>query len=178
VGEAVQAGEPNASLVPIAAVARPHGVRGELRLKLYNPDSELLLGRPPIRLIMPDGSRRAGELLEVRSAPGALLVRIEGVDDRDAADALRGAEVAVDRAELGPVADGEYYFCDLEGCRVGLEAEPIGSVLRVMSYPTCEVLLVAREGKPALEVPFTERYVGEVNIAARSIVLATIDGLE
>jgi 16S rRNA processing protein RimM len=162
--------------VALAEVARPHGLNGELRLKLYNADSDLLTRRPPARLVMPGGEARAITLRAVRAVPNALLVRIEGVADRDAAEGLRGARLEVARSELEPTDDDEYYHVDLEGCRVELAGEPIGRVERVASYPTCDALVVVTaQGK--LEVPLQGAYVTRIDIEAGVIELSTLDGL-
>jgi 16S rRNA processing protein RimM len=164
--------------VALAEVARPHGVRGELRLKIYNPDSEVLLGRPAIRLASGEGETRPARLESVRRVPGALLVRLEGVSDREAAEHLRGVRIEVLRSALQPAADGEYYCCDLEGCEVLLAGERIGRVTSVASYPTCDALVVARDGAPRLEVPLVDRYLSSVDVNQGRIVLRTIDELE
>ncbi len=164
--------------VALAEVARPHGVRGEIRLKVYNPDSEVLLARPAIRLATTDGEIVAARLTSARQVPGALLVRLEGVADRDAVEALRGAAVEVLRTSLQPAGDGEFYFCDLEGCDVVLAGKRIGRVTSVVSYPTCEVLVVARDGASRLEVPLLERYVCSIDVDQGRIELRTIADLE
>src|SRR5687767_1184159 len=104
-------------LVALGVVARPHGVRGELRVHLYNPESDLLLGRSRV-MLSHRGETREREILEARRHGEALLVTLEGVASREAADALRGAELAVPRDELPPLGEGEHYHVDL----IGLEA--------------------------------------------------------
>ena len=164
--------------VALAEVARPHGVRGELRLKIYNPDSEVLLGRPAIRLVTDDGETRPARLQSARQVPGALLVRLSGVADRDAAEQLRGARIEVLRSALQPTAGDEFYCCDLEGCSVLVAGERIGRVQSVASYPTCDALVIARDGAPRLEVPLLERYVCSIDVEHGRIELKTIAGLE
>jgi 16S rRNA processing protein RimM len=166
--------------VPLAAVARPHGVAGEVRLKLYNLDSDLLLKKPPIRLRLSDGKERDARILAARAVDRALLVRIDGVDDRNAAEALRGAELCVPRESFPALEDGEFYACDIEGARVILAAsdEEIGRVVELRSYPTCDVLVVARKAKGAdLEIPLLDAYVERVDAAAGVIRVITIEGL-
>lgn len=164
--------------VAVAEVARPHGVRGELRLKVYNLESDLLLRRPRFRLCMPDGQQRELEFRMVRRVPGALLVRLPGVDDREAAEAMRGAKVEVSRAEFGDIAEDEYFVCDLEGCEVRLDGKVIGVVHHVASYPTCDALVISRKAERRLEVPMQQDFIRSVDTAAGFIELHTIDGLE
>ena len=162
----------------VAEIARPHGVKGELRLKLYNPDSELLLSRPPIRLVLPDGERRAAEIRAIRVVPKTLLIRLAGVGDRDAADALRGAQLEVARDLFAPADDDEFYVCDLTGCEVRMADERIGTVKTVAAYPTCDVLVVQRDQGPRLEVPMLSAYVGDIDLEGRTVSLLSIEGLD
>ena len=171
-----------ARMVPVAEVARGHGLDGELRLRLYNPDSELFEQLEIVELTLPDGTSRPVELLSLRHASGAPLITIDGVNDRDAADALRGAVLSVSRevlgAALGEPESDEYFACDLEHCRVLLGGLPFGSVESVAHYPTCDALVVARLDGSRLEVPMHENYVAEIRVGERTVELRTVEGLE
>jgi 16S rRNA processing protein RimM len=163
----------------VAVVARPHGVRGALRLHLHNPASEVLLRAPAPRvaLRMPDGSRRDAEIVSARPVPGGLLVELGGVGDRDAAEALRRAAIEVPRSELEPPGAGEYFAADLVGCEVRLGERRLGVVRAVAPYPTCDALVVARD-RGTLEVPMLASFVAGIDLGARVVTLHTIDGLE
>jgi 16S rRNA processing protein RimM len=164
--------------VPLAIVARPHGVRGELKLKVYNLESDVLLGRPPIRLALPDGSTRDAKLSSIRRVPGAMLATLRGVEGRDAAEALRGASIEVSRSLLGETGgDDEFFVCDLIGCAVIVAGESIGVVEHVQSYPSCDALVVTRKGMPRLEVPLVSRHVGDIDLDARRIEVLSLEGL-
>ena len=163
--------------VALAVVARAHGIQGELRLKVFNPDSDLLQKQRRVRLVMPDGEVRQVRIKQARVVPGALLVRLEGVTDRDAAEALRGAHLEVPRAALADVAEeDEHYVVDLIGSTVMLDNSEIGVVTDVARYPTCDALLVKRHEGKKIEVPLQDAYVAEIR--AGIVVLTTIDGLE
>jgi 16S rRNA processing protein RimM len=177
-------------LVALAEVARPHGIAGELRLKVYNLDSDILLRRPPVLLRMPDESGRVtkqaresapvreARITAARAVDKAVLIKLAGVDDRNAAEAQRGAEICVPRASLAPPEEGEFYACDVEGAEARLGGEPIGRVLELRSYPTCEVLVVERPGGSTLEVPLLEAYVGRIDADGGVVELVSIEGLE
>lgn len=175
----VKPAPPKDGFVAVAEVARPHGILGELRLKLYNPDSDLLLRRPSARLRLPDGEAREIAITSAREANKAVLVRLAGVDGRDAAEALRGAEICVPRDAFPALGDGEFYACDLEGARAVLRSgEELGRVVGVTSYPTCDVLVVERAGGGRLEVPLLEAFVGAVDAAQGVVEIVTIEGLD
>ena len=89
--------------IPLAAVAGAHGIKGEVRLKLFSDSSDSLARQS--RLYVGGAERR---LLEVRDAGKGAVARFEGIADRTAAEALRGSLVEVDRSALPPLGEGEY----------------------------------------------------------------------
>jgi 16S rRNA processing protein RimM len=138
--------------IALAAIAGAHGVRGELRLKLFS-DSVDSLSRHEALYIA--GVER--RLLAIRDGGKTAVARFEGVDDRSAAEALRGALVEVDRSALPPLEEGEYYHADL----VGLEAidgdgNRVGIVAAVENYGAGDLLEIELpDGKTSL-IPFRE----------------------
>jgi 16S rRNA processing protein RimM len=168
------------TFIPLAEVARPHGVTGELRLKVYNAESRLLVRGRDVLLRLADGSERAMRVSSSRPTVKALLVRFEGVADRSAAEALRGAKVCVERAAFPPPDEDEFYACDVEGAEVVLaeDGTVVGVAVGLTSYPTCDVLVVQRPADQGrLEVPLTETYVEKVDLGAKIVRLRSIDGL-
>jgi 16S rRNA processing protein RimM len=165
--------------VALAEVARPHGIAGEIRLKVYNLDSDLLLRRPKVSLHLVDGVVREAAITAAREVDKALLVRLAGVDDRDAVEALRGAILSVARDALPPPEEGEFYAHDVEGAAAVLAGgEPVGRVTGLASYPTCDVLLVERPGGKVLEVPLLPAYIARVDVARGVVEIVTLDGLD
>ena len=162
--------------VVLAEVTRPHGVRGEVRLRVYNADSDLLLDQRSVRLELPDGAARVQAVSSMRRADGAILAKLAGVDDRDAADALRGARVCVRRDAFPPLDDGEFYVCDVEGARVEGPDGVVGTVRDLASYPTVDALVV--EGsKGRFEVPLLDSFVVVVDVGA-GVVRITREALD
>jgi 16S rRNA processing protein RimM len=164
--------KPSQKLIPLAEVARPHGIRGELRLKVYNRDSDLLRQVGEVTLKMPSGKRSQVSLKSARWANEALLVTLETCKDRNAAEALRGAQLLVDRAAFPPPEEDEYYACDLEGLAVSDGDGEVGIVKEVVEYPTCDVLVV--EGSDGtVEIPMIDGVVVSVDLDARKIVVTS-----
>ncbi|HUJ29564.1 MAG TPA: ribosome maturation factor RimM [Myxococcales bacterium] len=97
----------------VGKVARAHGVRGRVLIAPYHAGSESL-GK--VRRLWLGGGEY--EVARAEQANLGWLVTLKGVDDRDQADALRGQEVKVDRAELPPPGENEIYAIDLVGCEV------------------------------------------------------------
>jgi 16S rRNA processing protein RimM len=166
--------------VPLAEVMRPHGVRGELRLRLFNRDSDLLLSLDEVLVRFPDGDEQEVSVDGARRANEAILMRLHSVDGREGADALRGAIVCARRADFPPLGDGEFYACDVEGARVVVEGgEELGPVTELKTYPTVDVLVVtARDGGRPWEVPLVGGVVKAVDLEAGVVTLATLDGVE
>lgn len=165
--------------VALARVGRPHGVRGELKLKVYNEGTTLLSRNQPVLLRFPDGTERPAALTAVRPANKALLVRLEGVEDRNAAEEMRDVEICVARDDFPPLDEGEFYACDVTGAEALMEdGVRLGRITELRTYPTCEVLVVARRDQRELEIPLTETYVGKVDVDAGRVLVKTIEGLE
>lgn len=92
------------------------------------------------------------------------LVRLEGCDSREAAEALRGEPLWVDRSLAAPLEEDEYWAEDLIGCRVLDGGREVGEVERVLAYPSCEVLVVGE-----LLVPLVDDAVRSVDLDARVV---------
>jgi 16S rRNA processing protein RimM len=149
-------------------VGRAHGLDGSFHvgapvesiIALLEVGSELLVdGRP--QLI----ARLAGHA----SRP---IVRLEGADRREDAEALRGLELAVPRSVAPPLEEDEWWADDLEGCTVRDGERTVGVVTALLGLPSCEVLEVRREGpeeRPPLLVPLIRDAVRAVDPAARVI---------
>jgi 16S rRNA processing protein RimM len=155
--------------VQIGFVARAHGVRGALRVRA---DSDVLLDLDEVWL---DG-RRVKIVARQRERKD-FLIQIEGVTDRDQADALRGAAVEVRRADLPAPADDEVYVADQVGCQVfdGGGAR-LGEVVETF-FSGAHELLSVRDGEREFLLPFVDGIVTEVDVAGRRIVCAPPEGL-
>jgi 16S rRNA processing protein RimM len=136
--------------IALAAVAGAHGVKGELRLKLFS-DSVQSLSRPA-KLFVGGAERR---LIAIRDSGKAAVARFEGVNDRAAAEALRGSLIEVDRSALPPLEEGEYYHADLIGLpAVDRDGNSIGIIAAVENYGAGDLLEIELgEGKRSL-IPF------------------------
>ena len=138
--------------IPLAAVAGAHGVKGELRLKLFSDSAVSLSAHEQVYV---GGVER--RLLSVSDGAKMAVARIEGVNDRSAAEALRGSLVEVDRSSLPPLDEGEYYHADLIGLpAVDRQGDAIGTVVAVENYGAGDLLEIeGADGKRAL-IPFRD----------------------
>lgn len=163
--------------VPLAEIARPHGVKGEVRLKLFNTASDVLLEQEEVLVRTPEGEEHEVSVDHARRADDAILMKLYSVDDRDRADELRGSFICVRRKDFPPLADGEHYTIDLVGAQASMNGEALGKVIDVTAYPTVDVLVI-NDGKQVWEIPMFEAYVGKVDVENGSVEVRSLDELE
>jgi 16S rRNA processing protein RimM len=169
--------QPDVRWIVLGYVAGVHGLRGTLRVKQHNADSQLFgaLDEVVVRLA---GATEVRRIKELRSGPKGLLVQLAGVDSIEAAEALRGAELCVPRSLLPELPEGEYYFVDLEGVAVFTPDDvQVGVVERVQEYPAAQVLRVKSEDG-VREVPMREPYLVSVDLAGGRIVVDELSDLD
>ena len=170
--------------VPLAEIARPHGVQGEVRLRLFNKDSDVLLDQEDVLVRLPDGVEHEVSVDAARRADQAILMKLYSVDDRDRADELRGALICVKREAFPPLAEGEFYTCDALGAEVwaheeGREPTKLGHVRDLISYPSVDTLVVrAEDGGADWEVPLVAAFVSEADVVNGKFVIGSLEGIE
>ena len=135
--------------IALAAVAGAHGVKGELRLKLFSDSIENLSRHE--KLIVGGVERR---LISIRDAKNP-VAQFEGIADRSEAEALRGSLIEVDRSSLPALEQGEYYHADLIGLpAVDGQGKSVGTVVGVENYGAGDLLEVeVQDGRRSL-IPF------------------------
>jgi 16S rRNA processing protein RimM len=138
--------------IALAAIAGAHGVKGELRLKLFGDSIDSLSQHE--KLYVAGTERR---LLSIRDSGKTAVVRFEGITDRSAAEALRGCLIEVDRSALPPLEEGEYYHADLIGLpAVDRGGKNVGTVAAVENYGAGDLLEIeAANGNRSL-IPFRD----------------------
>jgi 16S rRNA processing protein RimM len=160
------------SSLPAGVVGRPHGLDGSFHVS--EARAELLL--EGLEVSVAGRARRIARRAGTEERP---IVRLEGVDGRDAAAALRGERLLVERADAPELGEAEWWPEDLRGCRVHDGGRAVGVVRGVSALPSCDVLEVEREGDDLL-VPLVRDAVRSVDVEAREIEvdLAFLEGGE
>jgi len=154
--------------VVIGVVAAPHGVRGALKVKAPGSGRHLRRGVEPIV----NGERR--RILTSRETPKGFLVDLEGIDTRNEAARLRGAELVLDRSELDAPDEEEFYVGDLVGLAVhDGTGTHIGHVADTFETPVHEVLVI--RGEEERYVPFTYEHVPTVDPEQGRIVVNLLE---
>ncbi|MGB8330425.1 MAG: ribosome maturation factor RimM [Polyangiales bacterium] len=163
--------------IELGVVARPHGVSGEIRVHVFNPDSTMLRELGEI-FIIGDGDAEPAlvEVLSTRQSPKALLMRLAGVTSLDEAEALRGYTLCVPREALPELEDGEYYHADLLGLKAFDRSGSIGEVVEVLDYPSAECLKIeCADG--FLEVPMLPQWLERVDLERGTVHLKDLDDI-
>lgn len=155
--------------VQMAIIGAVHGIRGEVRVKTFTGDPLALGDYGP--LYASDG--RAFKVLDIRPAGTVVVVRFKGVADRNAAEALNGTALFVDRAALpDDNEEGSFYHADL----VGLDArddsdQPVGKIVAVQNFGGGDILEIARDGGKDVLIPFTQAAVPVVDVAGGFVTI-------
>ena len=159
-----------AERVLLGRIAGAHGVRGEVRLASFTERPEAIAEYGP--LSDKTGKRQYTLVLKGRVRGDNLVAAIAGIKDRNAAEALAGTELYVDRAQLPPTGDeGEFYHVDLIGLRVEDEnGRALGRVMNVADYGAGPMLEIRDAAGRELLLAFTDAVVPTVDLAGGRLV--------
>jgi 16S rRNA processing protein RimM len=160
--------------IVVGQVAKAHGVRGEVQIRNRSDNPDRWVMGAVVQA--PDG--RSLTVAAVRSTADRLLVRFEGIDDRDAAEALRGAELTVPASSLPALSEGEWWPHELEGCEVRTEGgRDLGTLREVVFNPANDIWVVVDDDGVETLVPALRTVLVDVDLAGRSIVVRDVPGL-
>jgi 16S rRNA processing protein RimM len=164
----------------VGRVAKAHGVTGEVVVEVRTDDPEVRFAPgTALRAKGPGDHERSYVIETARVHGGRLLVRLDGVADRVAADALRGSRFVIDSADLPAIEEPDtYYDHQLEGLRVRTTTgQDIGTVAEVLHTAAGELLAVRRDEASELLVPFVSAIVTSVSLDTRTVEIDPPEGL-
>jgi 16S rRNA processing protein RimM len=163
--------------VRLGTIAAAHGVGGAVKVRLDNPESTTLESVRRVFVAI-DGTVRE-YAVERAEAPvkGFARVGLASVRDRTAAEALRGAEISVARAELPALRAGEFYHHEVLGCEVFVQGGGrLGALAEVVATGANDVWIVRADGREFL-IPVIEDVVKSIDLDARRITIEPLPGL-
>ena len=143
------------STMLVGRIGGAYGIKGWVHVKSFTEPAETIFGYSPWHLRAPIATRlmQMAELDEGKPHGKSLIAKLQGIADRDAAEGLRGLEIHVDRDRLPELAEGQFYWSDLEGLRVedsnGVE---LGQVDHLLDTGAQDVMVVT--GKSRHLIPF------------------------
>jgi 16S rRNA processing protein RimM len=144
--------------VTLAAIAGAHGITGEVRLKLFAESLDSLKRHKAFV-----AGDRVLTITAIRPDKAGAVARFAEIGDRNAAEALRGTLLTVDRASLPPLAPGEYYHADIIGLDVvTTDGVAVGAVTAIENYNAGDILEITRPDGKTVMVPFRPPAVPEV----------------
>jgi 16S rRNA processing protein RimM len=148
--------------VVVGVVGKPHGLDGSFHVLQPRPGALALGAALTV-------SGRTAEVTRLAGTDDRPIVRLDLAGDREAAAALRGADLVMARDAVGPLEEDEFWAEELEGCAVVDGDRPVGVVRRLLGLPSCDVLEVEREGGGDLLVPLVRDAVRAIDVEARTI---------
>jgi 16S rRNA processing protein RimM len=161
----------------IGEIVASFGVRGQVKMRSYTDYVEHF--RRKIRTIYLGPNRQAYTITAMfEHKPGLLILTLDGVTTREAADGLRGSDVTIPEQQAAPLAEGEYFLHQLYGLTVITdEGEELGTVREVLTTGANDVLVVPRHGKPDALIPMIHDVVRTLDFTNSRIVVHLIEGL-
>lgn len=163
-----------AERICVGQFAGAHGVRGQVRVKSFTADPASITAYGPVE---DEGGTRHFVLKPVGQAKEALIMGVEGIGDRDQAQALAGTKLYIARDLLPEIDDeDEFYHADLIGCMATTtDGELLGQVRAVHDFGAGEMLEIAKPGAKVLMLPFSRAVVPVVDIAGRALTIELPD---
>lgn len=167
------------SYVTVARVLRSRGNRGEVAAQDLSGDPERFAPGSGFQLLDSSGNRRPAVLENAWYHQGRLVLKFEGIETISQAESLRGLEVQIPQAELGPPPEGEYYYQDLIGCQVMDAADDrVLGVVEAIQELGGGLLLEVRSGPKEILIPFASSVCIEIAPRQRTIRVRLPEGLE
>lgn len=164
----------------LGEVLRPHGIRGELRVKLLTAYPERINDLEEVYLGsgVDDAAPTTYAVEHMRMNPPYGLLKLRGIGDRDQADKLRGLLVMVDMEHAVPLEEGEFYLYQLIGLSVKLEdGTTLGTITDVLETGANDVYVVKSDPYGEVLIPVTDETIIRTDIAAAEVIVSLPDGL-
>ena len=163
--------------VPIGRVLHPHGLGGEMLVEPYLNDLTCFDRLCEVAVLLTDGHFQSYQVMHMRRMGERLLLQLEGCVSQEMARSLAGCDLCVQRDELPPPPDGEFYWFDLEGLTVYTEdGACLGRVEEFFPTGSNEVLVV-RQGMQETLLPFIKDVILAVDAAQGILYVRVIPGL-
>jgi len=163
--------------VCVGAIAAAHGIKGEVKIKAFTVDPKSVGSYGPL---LDETGQRSFALSAVRpNGESTVIARLDGVSDRNAAEALRGLRLYAPRSALPKAEEGEYYHHDLIGLDAVLaDGAPFGKVVGVDNFGAGDVIEIKPVSGDSVVLPFTDETVPTVDLAAGRVVVVLPQGLD
>lgn len=161
----------------LGRIVAAHGVRGEVLVRSY---ADVLEDVGAYGSLAAPSAGRSLQLRVLRVTAKGVIARIGGISDRNAAEALAGTDLYVDRAQLPATGEGEFYHADLIGlAAVAPDGSEVGRVVAVHNFGAGDLIEVALAASRRTEhIPFNDTFVPEVDLTGGRIVVILPEALQ
>ena len=160
-----------ANLIDMGYIANAFGIQGWVKIKTATEYSDSLDGYTQVYLKLKDGTVLSKKIEKSFARDGVFHAKLAGVDNRDAAFALKGTIIAVDREEFPALDEDEFYWVDLIGLNViNVQGESLGIVKDLLETGANDVSVAKLEQEERL-IPFVAQYVVKVDMQNKQIIV-------
>lgn len=158
--------------IKVGKIVNAAGLKGEVKVYNYSDSSEIYEITPEMYI-----GDKLMEIENVRLQKNMVILKIAGMDDRNAAEAAKGREIFITEDDLPELEEGEFYIRDLIGMAVIEEDTVLGKVKDVIQNTAQDVFEVERENGKQLLIPRVDEFVLDIDLDTREIKVSLPDGL-
>lgn len=164
----------NTQRILIGEISGAHGIRGDVLVRAYTETPHAIASYGPLT---DESGKRSFSLRVVRVTSKGIVARISGIEDRNAAEPLRGIKLYVSRDRLPEPEGAAYYYADLIGLdAVSEDGSALGKIVSVQNFGAGDLLeLKPADGSATEFIPFEDRYVPNVDLRSGTIVIRRPD---
>ncbi len=154
----------------VGEITGAHGIRGDVLIRTYTEAPGAIASYGPLT----DATgQRSFSLRIVRVTRKGIVARINGIDDRNGAEPLRGTKLYIERARLPKTSEAEFYYADLVGLRaVAGDGSVLGKIVSVQNFGAGDLLeLKPQDGSETEFIPFEDRFVPSIDLESGTVVI-------
>jgi 16S rRNA processing protein RimM len=172
-------GSEKRAILHIGRIGRAHGLNGEVKATVLSSDPDRLNQLTECLLLSADEKEeRLVQIAGVRPAGSQVIIKLEGIDDRSQAERVNGCFLSVRRDQALALQSGQWFVCDLIGCRVYDDTEgDLGSLLDILPYRAQDIYVVRLAGQPDLLFPALKNILRQIDPVRRRIDVHLPEGL-
>ena len=160
-------------IIKLGKITAPQGIKGEVRVYPYTDKPTRF---SEIEAVLLNGHRCRIE--KARYMKNMAILKLEGIDDRNAAEAMRNRELLLPREELWKQPEDTYFVDDLVGCAVVSEdGAPVGTLKTIHSRPAQDLYEIEKEDGSSFLLPAVKEFIKDVKTDEKIIVIHLIEGL-
>ena len=152
--------------VTVGTVAKPQGIKGEIKISPLTDDNERFYDLKKVNI---GGVEYA--VACARVSPAGVVLKLTGVDDRNAAELLRGKELPVKREDAVKLPEDRYFIADIIGCRLFLGAEAFATVKDVLQYSSTDIYEATLDKGGKVAFPALKEVVEKIDVEKGEIFL-------